>query len=105
MLFKKKISPSQGFLLLTRIENVWGNGTGRVRSTDGDRSPSPSLTSDNSYQRYHVFPNTEEDVVSAVCSSGTPNHHGVIRTLRITGWELNAKIVNGIANEDLKMTW
>lgn len=46
-----------------------------------------------------------QDVVSAVCSSGTPNHHGVIRTRRITGWELNAKIVNGIANEDLKMTW
>lgn len=44
-------------------------------------------------------------MVSALCSSGTPNHHGVIRTLRIAGWELNAKIVDGIANEDLKMTW
>lgn len=43
-------------------------------------------------------------MVSGPCSSGTLNHHGVIRTLRITGWELNAETVDGIANEDLKMT-
>lgn len=105
MLFKTRISPSQVFLVLTRIENVCGNGTGRAHSTSGDRSPSQSLTSDDPYLRYHVFPNTEEDMLSALCSSGTLNHHGVIRTLRIAGWELNAKIVDGIANEDLKMTW
>lgn len=69
-----------------------------------DRRSSQSLTSDDPCLRYCIFPNTEEDVVSAPCSSGTPNHHGVIRTLRISGWELNAKIVDGIANEDLKMT-
>lgn len=101
----KKISPFQVFLLSTRIENLCGNGMGRAHSTGGDRSPSQSLTSDDPYLRYRVFPNTEEDVVSAFCSSGTLNHHGVIRTLRIAGWELNAKIVDGIANEDLKMTW
>lgn len=43
-------------------------------------------------------------MASAPCSSGTLNHHSMIRTLRITGWELNAKTVDGIANEDLKMT-
>lgn len=93
------------FLLLTRIKNVCGNGTGRAHSASSDPSPSQSLTFDDPNLRYHILSNTEEDVVSGLHSSGTPNHHGVIRTLRIAGWELNAKIVDGIANEDLKMTW
>lgn len=104
MPFKTRISPSQVFLLLTRIKNIGGNTMHRAHSTGGGRNPSRSLTSDDPYLRYHVFVNTDEDVISALCSSGIPNHHIVIRTLRIAGWELNAKIVYGIANEDLKMT-
>jgi len=104
MLFKKSISPSQVFLLLSRIESICQKCMGRAHSTGGDWNPSEPLTSDDPCLRYRIFLNTEEDVVSAFCSSGTLNHHGVIRTLRIAGWELNAKIVDGIANEDLKMT-
>ena len=42
---------------------------------------------------------------SAPHSSGTPDLHSMIRMLRTAGWELNAKVVDGAANEDPKMTW
>lgn len=100
--FSKRIESSSS---VSVVENVCGNGTGRAHSTGSDQNPSQSLTSDNPYMRYCVCPNPGEGMVSAPCSSGTLNHHGVIRTLRITGWELNAKTVDGIANKDLKMTW
>lgn len=41
---------------------------------------------------------------SAPRSSGTLNRHGVMRTLCTAGSELNAKVVDGIADEGLKMT-
>lgn len=63
-----------------------------------DWNPSQSRTSDNPCLRFCVCPN----VVSAPCSSGTLNHHSVMRTLRTTGWGLNAKTVDGIANENLR---
>lgn len=89
------VTPLQMLLLLTHVG---------AHSTRGVQIPvSPSLLV--FHPKVPPIFQLQRQMWALLPTPQTPDLHSMIRMLRTAGWELNAKVVDGAANEDLKMTW